>query len=126
MALLEDVPWEQAAAKPLAAAHSIWELVLHITAWADICTRRINGEAVEPITAEDWPDPGPASQQTWRAALETLAGTQLVLADLIETLTDEQLDAITPGKDYNNYFLLHGLVQHNLYHAGQIALLKKL
>jgi uncharacterized damage-inducible protein DinB len=126
MALLEEVPWDKAAAKPLPNAHSIWELVLHITAWADICTRRINGEAVAPTNAEDWPNPGIPSEQAWRAALETLAGTQLTLADLIETLSDKELEATTPGKEYNNYFLLHGLVQHNLYHAGQIALLKKL
>jgi len=125
MELLNDVDWQQAAAKPVVSAHSIWELVLHIAVWADVAIRRVNGEAVEPTPAEDFPRVASVTEDSWRAAVQTLTQKQEALARLIETLSDQRLEEITPGKDYSLYFLLHGVVQHNLYHAGQIAVLKK-
>ena len=125
MELLNDVDWRQAVAKPIAAKHSIWEIVLHISAWADTAARRSRGETVDLTPAEDWPPVTDASEESWRRSVQTLAQKQEALAGLTATLTDEQLQATAGGKDYSVYFLLHGVVQHNLYHAGQIALLKK-
>jgi uncharacterized damage-inducible protein DinB len=118
MELLADVSWRQAAAKPIPAAHSIWEIVLHIAVWADVGRRRASGERVEPTPAEDWPAVGEISDAAWRGAIEHLVHNEASLAALIDTSSDDQLSA-------TNYVLLHGVVQHNAYHAGQIALLKK-
>jgi hypothetical protein len=126
MELLVDVNWQQAAAKPVASAHTIWEIVLHITAWAGAVRRRVNGEAVQLTATEDWPGIGVANAEASRSVVEGLVNSQALLAERIETLTDEDLTATVAGEDYTVYFLLHGLVQHNLYHAGQIALLKKM
>ena len=126
MELLDGVSWQQAAARPIASAHSIWELVLHIAAWSNIARRRTLGEAVSPTDAEDWPPVGDTNEETWSKAKAEMVKSQANLAELISTLKEEQLEATTPGKDYSNYFLLHGIVQHNLYHGGQIALLKKM
>ena len=126
MELLDGVNSQQAAARPIPGAHSIWEIVLHITEWADVGRRRATGEKVQPTPEEDWPEVGDTSEGAWRKAVEALVQSQTSLGELIGTLSDEQLDATVPGKDYSIYFQLHGVVQHNLYHAGQIALLKKM
>jgi YD repeat-containing protein len=65
------------------------------------------------------------SEQAWRKTLEELKQAHRQLYDAIGRLTEERLADIISGKGYTAYFMLHGVVQHNLYHAGQIALLKK-
>jgi len=122
--LLAGVTAEQAAARPVAGGHSIWELVLHITTWERTALRRLRGEATEPTDAENWPVAagGEAAWQEARAALER---GNAALADAVRSLSDAELLAIVPGERYSVYVLLHGVVQHDLYHGGQIALLKK-
>src|SRR3954447_21547540 len=90
--LLEDVTWQQAAARPIPAAHTIWELVLHITAWSNIGRRRTEGEKVVPLEPEDWPDVGETNQERWTAAIDALVQSQTKLAELIGKLTPERLD----------------------------------
>ncbi len=125
--LLTDVAPEQAAAKPFPKVHSIWELVLHIEAWARIVTQALEGQMMpeQLPTEEDWPPVEAVNETEWHAALAQLASGQRQLRDALRHLTDENLEEIVPGRSYSFYFMLHGTVQHNLYHAGQIALLKK-
>jgi uncharacterized damage-inducible protein DinB len=124
--ILDGVTAERAAARPVPGAHSIWELVLHITAWLDVARRRLAGEAVELTPAEDWRAAPPApDERAWRAALDALRAAERALHEAAAAADDARLDEITPGRRYTNYVLLHGVVQHTLYHAGQIALLKK-
>ena len=124
--LLSNVTAEQAAAHPVAGAHSIWELVLHIGAWENIARLRIKGEGRDtPTTEQDWPPVTDASEQAWKSALEELERGNRDLRDEVALLDDGQLDYIIPVHNYSIYFLLHGVIQHSLYHAGQIALLKK-
>ncbi|MEO8129973.1 MAG: DinB family protein [Bryobacteraceae bacterium] len=125
MELLNGVDVEQAGAKPVAGAHSIRELILHISAWAEVAVRRIQGEIVELDPAEDFPAVTGATEESWKADVRSLLKKQEALASIAAALSDQRLEEITPGKDYSLYFLLHGVAQHNLYHAGQIALLKK-
>jgi uncharacterized damage-inducible protein DinB len=123
--LLEDVTAEEAAARPAPGAHSIWEVALHIGAWDAIVVRRMAGETlVEVPEAEDWPQPGP-SAASWDATRQALREGNRRLRQAIAALDGARLDAPVPGKDYDHRFLLHGVVQHDLYHAGQIALLKR-
>ena len=124
--LLSNVTAEQAAAHPVAGAHSIWELVLHIGAWENIARLRIKGEGRDtPTTEQDWPPVTDTSEQAWKAALEELERGNQSLRDEVALLDDGQLGDIIPVHNYSIYFLLHGVIQHSLYHAGQIALLKK-
>jgi uncharacterized damage-inducible protein DinB len=124
--LLEGVIAEHAAAKPLSGAHSVWELLLHIEAWERQALTTLQGETYESITGDaDWPPVRETSAQAWQAALERLQSTTSKLVEAIRLMDDAKLDDIVAGKEFNHYFLLHGVVQHNLYHAGQIALLKK-
>jgi uncharacterized damage-inducible protein DinB len=124
--LLNVVTAEQASAKPPSGAHSIWELVLHITAWEQEALSIVQGKTYEMLTGEkDWPPVASASSEAWQAALSKLEGTTRELVTAIRALPEERLNDSAGGAEFNNYFLLHGVVQHNLYHAGQIAILKR-
>jgi uncharacterized damage-inducible protein DinB len=124
--LLADVPASKAFCHPIPEAHSIWEIVLHISAWGEAAQRMLNGEdvgALDPCT--DWPKVGRHSEEEWHRARGHLESVMRRLLEDVHDLTDEELLEIVPGHKYSVYFLLHGVVQHNIYHAGQIALLKK-
>ena len=123
--LLDGVDARRAAARPLKNAHSIWEITLHIAAWKDAVRRRIEGEAVELSGDTDWPPMTDTSEDAWRAANAALERAHRALAETARRLDDRRLLGPVPGRDYDAYFLLHGVIQHDLYHAGQIALLLK-
>lgn len=124
--ILDDVEAPVAAAKPLAGAHSIWELVLHVTTWNRIPVRRLTEwRPIEPSDAENFPAIGAPSPDAWLAAKESLARSVDALADAISAFPRERLDETVPGHDYSVFVMLHGAVQHALYHAGQMAIVKK-
>jgi uncharacterized damage-inducible protein DinB len=123
--LLNGVTAKQAAARPLAGTHSIWQLVLHITAWKKAVRQRVMEKVVELSPREDWPPVGKASAAAWRRTLKALDRAHRQLEATVARLPESRLKRIVPGRKHTVYFLLHGLVQHDLYHAGQIALLKK-
>jgi Protein of unknown function (DUF664). len=120
--LLDGISDEQSRAHPLANAHSIIELVAHMGAWMDIVSVRLRGQVKEPTAEEDWPD---VARLTWAAAVDELDRAESHLSDAVARLSIDDLDTIAAGKDYTVYVMLHGVIQHNLYHAGQVALLKK-
>jgi uncharacterized damage-inducible protein DinB len=124
--LLKDISAQQAATKSVPASHSIWEIVLHITAWQDVARRRLGEVVIDLPPQLDWPPVADTSEAAWRQAIENLTHSKQKLHRAISQLDDERLSDPVPGKDYSIYVLLHGVIQHNLYHAGQIAILKKL
>ena len=126
MELLENVSAEQAAARPIAGAHSIWEIALHIRTWERIALRRIDEWVpIEVTPEEDWPPVKESTEHAWKNALNSLTLNHDALRESIKRLDEARLSEIVPGTQYSVYFLLHGVIQHDLYHAGQIALLKK-
>jgi uncharacterized damage-inducible protein DinB len=132
LAILEDVTAAQAAARPLPQAHSIWELVLHITAWKGEVIRRLSGAPAGEPAEGDWPAAADAGEQQWRHAQARLEAVHDELIAAVRKLPESYL--FEPIKDPRNrplgtgvthYELLHGIVQHDVYHAGQIAMLKR-
>jgi uncharacterized damage-inducible protein DinB len=126
--LLKGVDAATAAAKPITNAHSIWELVLHIAAWDGIVRQRIGGKAVMPTDEQNFPPVKDTSEAAWRKALEDTKRTHNELVKAVAAFPDSRLQEQVPGKtqDYYNFFyMFSGIAQHELYHAGQIALLKK-
>jgi uncharacterized damage-inducible protein DinB len=126
--ILNGVTAAQAAARPIPHAHTIWELVLHIAAWDGAVLRRLGGVALELSDAENFPSVPDLSDPGWRKALRELKQVHQELVDAVANLPDARLSELVPGKEgahYTFYYMLHGVVQHELYHAGQIALLKK-
>jgi uncharacterized damage-inducible protein DinB len=126
--VLEGIGAEQAVAHPIANAHSIWELTLHVAAWAEIARARLKGERIaDPLADEDWP-PVPANPDAaaWGEAQARMRDAYRALAYDARHLDDESMHENMSGLEYSQWVLLHGVVEHGLYHAGQIALLKKL
>ena len=124
--LLQEVSSAQAAKRPVPAAHSIWELVLHLTSWQRAAAGALSGAAMPALPwRDDWPAVADESEQEWQQAVSALADSHHQLIAAIRQFSPERLDEKVGGRKYSYYFLLHGIVQHAAYHAGQIAILKK-
>lgn len=127
MELLQGVSAETAHAHPIKGAHSIVELVLHIGVWEQVALEAIKGtpmpKALPP--EQDFPSGQGGQEAAWQQEMQQLQDRNRKLCNAIESFGDERLEEIVPGRKYNFYTLLHGIVQHSLYHAGQIALLRK-
>jgi uncharacterized damage-inducible protein DinB len=126
--LLADVDGKTAAARPIKTAHTIWELVLHIAAWDDAVRRRAGGTRVSLSDQQNFPPVVETSEAAWRKSLEHLKHTHDALVKTVAGFPDSRLGERVPGKKatYHTYFyMFSGIVQHELYHAGQIALLSK-
>jgi uncharacterized damage-inducible protein DinB len=124
-AVLDGVDARHARMRPLAGGHTIWEIVLHVTAWSDIARQRINGEALgDPTAEQDWP-PVSDADADWPRAVERMRESYRQLAAETRPLADNRLDALVSGLEYTVDVLLHGIIEHGAYHGGQIALLKK-
>jgi uncharacterized damage-inducible protein DinB len=125
---LKGLTPEQAAARPVPDAHSIWELVLHLTAWAGEVTRRLGGAEPAMPAEGDWPAVGVVST----AALERLRSAHVALRDAVrrhpverwtQRVGGERDAPLGTGVTYAE--MVQGLVQHDAYHGGQIGLLRK-
>jgi uncharacterized damage-inducible protein DinB len=124
--LLQDVDAATAAAKPVQDAHSIWELLLHVTAWDNAACRRLKGHKFQPEGTANFPlVPRKPTEGAWRKAVARAKGTHDILVKTVAALPESRLHERVPGKKYDFYFMLQGMAQHELYHAGQIAILRK-
>jgi uncharacterized damage-inducible protein DinB len=123
--VLEGVTPPQAARRPVTAAHSIWEIVLHIAVWEDVVRRRALGEKYNPTHEQDWPAVVATDDGAWRETLARLTAGHHALRRVIASFDPARLDEpLVPGGT-TGYVQFHGAAQHDIYHAGQIAVLKK-
>jgi uncharacterized damage-inducible protein DinB len=123
--LLKDVNASTAAAKPLPDVHSIWELVLHIEAWDAASLHRLADEKTQPTGLDNFPVPPKPTEAAWRKAIANATRTHNKLVKTVASLPEFRLRDRVRGKKYDFHHMLHGVAQHELYHAGQIAILKK-
>jgi uncharacterized damage-inducible protein DinB len=122
--LLGSVTAEQAAAHPLAGAPSIFELLLHTTVYEDVVRRRVAGEAVVHLSdSAAWPVPSDTSPAAWLAAKLAYGEARRGLRQAVAAFDETRLNEVVPGREYPFYVLLHGAIDHALYHAGQIEML---
>ena len=131
--ILEGVTPEQAARRPDNGAHSIWALVLHMTGWRNEVARRATGKTAGEPPEGDYPDVGDPTPARWQAALEALDASHAHLVSVVQGMSEDDLMKPTDDRRHpplvtgvSYYELLHGIVQHDAYHAGQIAILKKI
>lgn len=125
--VLEGVDAEVAYARPIADAHTIWEIVAHLAAWDGVVAGRIAER--RPIEAPDEGDFPPVTASTpaaWGEALAELGRRHAALVAVVAGGDASRLDETVAGKPYDLELMLHGVAQHMAYHAGQIALLRKL
>lgn len=126
--ILAGVDAGVAIARPVPGAHSIWEIVLHLVATQRVLLRRLDGDAAATDLphAEKWPAVAEPGETGWRDTLDRLVAGDRALRDRVAAFPPDRLDEpLIPGGSsaYNNF---HGYVQHNLYHAAQVGLLKKM
>jgi hypothetical protein len=130
--LLDPVTAADAVRTPVPGAHSIWELVLHMTGWAREVQARLGGAAAGEPAAGDWPAIADATPVAWERDRRTLFEVHTALAVAIRRTPPAQLDEPVidhrdraAGTGMSKYLTLHGVVHHTVYHAGQIALLRR-
>jgi hypothetical protein len=128
---IRGVTMTQSVWRPAKGRHNIWELVVHAAYWKYIGVRRLTGSkrGSFPLTGSNWwvrPQTAPPSSSAWRADLALLERTHRELRDAVSRLTSADLAQTPPGSRVSNVALLSGVAAHDLYHAGQIQLLKRL
>jgi|ERR1700676_3282446 len=123
--ILEHVDAFAAARRPIPNAHTIWELTLHVAGWDGVVLRRLRGKESTLEGDDNFPVVADTNTSAWQKAVQLLRRNHQELLNELSTMSDSRLSERVPGKDYDIYFMLHGAVQHALYHAGQMALLKK-
>ncbi len=125
--VIAGVTAAQAHARPLANAHSIWELAQHISVWEGAACRRLEGDraAIDISSPDDWPPADDDSEAAWEQAKAALDRGHEALRQAIARVEESRLDEPVLEGMSTVYVTLHGAIQHDLYHAGQIAILKK-
>ena len=120
---------EDASRRPIDGAHTIWEIVAHVTVWAREVERRLRERARPVDAAADWPTPPNGDADAWDAAKSGLLDAHHRLRQTIREFPPQRLPEQVPGTSDEShasfYMMLHGLAQHDAYHAGQIAMLRK-
>ncbi len=129
---LAGVTARQAVTHPVEGGHSIWEIVLHLQSWVAEVSRRVESGVAREPEAGDWPEVPQATEANWRAAQAALAAAHAALAERLRALPEQRLDSIVGeardpalGTGVTYQVMLHGMLQHDVYHLGQIALLRK-
>ena len=130
MEALKGVNVGQAAARPIEGRHTIWEIVNHCAYWMRSVDKALHGEVMESIPeTEDWVGMGETADD-WKRDLERMDQTYEKLQATIEGFEGD-LDAMVGAQFGENFFqfsnrkMLHGVADHNIYHAGQVSILKR-
>jgi uncharacterized damage-inducible protein DinB len=123
--VLDGLTRREALTRPISGAHSIAEIVLHATTWHDVVRRRLQGETPEVSDAQDWPAGHPAGEEAWRASVDRLLETGRSLCETVRGFPAARLQESRPNGDGTWFELIIGEVQHDLYHAGQVGILRK-
>lgn len=132
--IVEGISAREAAERPVSGAASIWEIVLHMTAWIrEVHRRLLGGQPAEP-DGGDWPHLSSTTEAAWQDCLSSLTSAHDTLLTDLEELPEEKLWRTVGSSDRSRelgtglsyYAMLHGLVQHNVYHSAQIGMLRRL
>ena len=128
---IRGVTFEQAARRPARGRHNIWELVVHCAYWKYAVTRRLTGQkrGSFPLDGSNWfqrPVKGGLTERAWKADVSLLDATHRALREAVAALPASRLEQAPRGRKTSNSFLIQGIAAHDLYHAGQIQVIKKL
>ncbi|NMM47610.1 DinB family protein [Marinigracilibium pacificum] len=108
-------------------SNSIAKLIAHIIQWRIFVIEKLKGNAdfdIKLNTAMDWPDTIIKNKTEWDHLIKKLLESQQEITDILSAKDDELLDEIVPGKEYNFHSLIEGIIHHDIYHSGQIGLIK--
>lgn len=128
MSLLQEIDPAVVHKKPTQNSHSLIELLYHMNTWAEFTLKRLEKVEEKDLAAFeklDWREIEP-NEHTWEKGVAQFKVTHDLIIELLGTKDDEFLSGEVDYREYDFRFLLHGIIQHDIYHAGQIAYLKKL
>ena len=123
--ILDGISAKCAAHRPIAEAHTIWEIVLHMMFWEGVATRRLAGQRAELDEALNFPAQPKATERNWQKTREEFRASNQELRKALARLDAARLDELSAGGKRSFYNEAQGVIQHDIYHAGQIALLRK-
>lgn len=123
--ILDSVSVGQAAARPLPQAHTIWEIVMHMTFWESVVIKRLTGQHAGLVEELNFPAMPAPTEENWRKALDEFRASNEGFRQALQRLDPARLNDLTAAGKRTFYGEAHGIVEHHVYHAGQIALLLK-
>lgn len=127
--VLKDIDPKTAFTKAARNVHTIAELVAHIIAWREFVISKIKGDSDFKITQKlsfDWKRIDRNEKTAWKNLLNALEKNQHEILTTLKKLDDDFLELHVSRRRYNIEFLIEGGIQHDIYHLGQISLLKKM
>jgi uncharacterized damage-inducible protein DinB len=127
-AILDEINPSITFKKPNKNSHSLIDLLYHMNTWAEFTLKRIEGDKETDLKASeelDWRKIDPKIH-SWEKGLTEFKAIHSKIIKLLNDKDDEFLKGIVDYRNYKYRFLIHGLIQHNIYHLGQIAYIKKL
>jgi len=123
--VLDGISARQAAARPLPSAHTIWEIVMHMTFWETVVTQRLGGQRAGLVEALNFPAMPAVTAENWRKTLDDFRASNQNFRAALAKLDPARLNQLTAAGKRTYYGEAHGIIEHHVYHLGQIALLKK-
>lgn len=126
---INTIDWQIVNKTPFETANSVAKLIKHCINWRIFTIEKLHGNTVFDIelnTIADWTDITINSQQEWLNLTTELKNSQQQLVDILSNKNDAFLAKTTPGKPYNYHYLIEGIIQHDIYHLGQIGIIEKL
>ena len=126
MRKLENVPHVIGFKSCIPDSHTTAEIVMHLIQWKKFALEKLQGNELHDIeidSANDWPKIRVDSKEEWEKLKRDLVSAQQKIYEFLEQKNDEYLEEIVPGRDYDIAYLLRGIIQHDIYHLGQIGLI---
>ena len=123
--ILDDISPKAAAARPLPSAHTIWEIVAHMIFWEGVVIERLHGRRAGLVEEKNFPPMPEVNEDNWRKTLEDLHASNAAFREALAKLDPAKLKELSAAGKRTYYDEAHGIIEHHVYHLGQIALLKK-
>ncbi len=124
--ILDGIPAETAAARPFEGGHTIWEIVMHMTFWEGVATQRLAGQRAGLVEELNFPAMPAATNENWKQTLHQFRESNQQFQAALTKIDPARLDELTAAGKRTYYGEAHGVIEHTVYHAGQIVLLRKM
>ena len=125
MPVLKPITAKQAATKVSPHWNTIWEIVNHIISWRENVLKRIQGQVIKTPAHNYFVPVKDVSSAAWQKALKKLEVSQHQWIVLLKNFNEKDFEKIYPNNDLTYYEHIHGIIQHDIYHLGQVVMLAK-
>jgi uncharacterized damage-inducible protein DinB len=123
---LKNISAEQAIKKIAPGRNSIWQICNHIVSWRENVLQRVQGKEIASPGNNYFSEIPDNSETAWQHTLQQLGRSEKQWIDFLENFDESKFDIIYPGNNLSYYAHIHGIIQHDAYHLGQIVLLSKI